>query len=137
MFSMMETNVVWKTDLRDESRQATNGIDDGTASSLVVGEVHAEPSTPGDDGDDEKGESKGGNDFGEEPDLALHGGELELPLARHRDDAAHNGLIADGEDDAGASSLDDKGGREGQITGFERVVRGGIDGTRDHVTDGN
>ena len=108
--------------LRHKRREASNRIDDSTASIFKSRESVPQPSSPYDHGDTKESQGDGGNDLGEEPNLLLHGCELEFGIARHGNDTTHDGSIASGENHTGAISLDDKGGVEGEIASLHCII---------------
>ena len=80
------------------------------------------PSYPYDHGDTIKAQGDSGNNLCEEQNLFLHSCELELCVARHGYDTAHDGVIASGEDHSSAFSLGDNRGIESEITSLHYIV---------------
>lgn len=66
--------------------------------------------------------------------VLLDSGHLELSLPRHSHDAAHDGLVTDGENDTRTHSLNQEGRREGEVVRLEGVLGCGMDGAYDGVT---
>ena len=119
--------------LRYERSQATDRVDDRLACGLVAGVALPQPRSPDDDRHAEDGECDRGHDLSEEPDFPLHGGQLELRLARHRHDAPHDRLVADGKDDTCAGALNNECGGEREVPGLKCILRSHVERARDHV----